>query len=178
MEVVLTRFATDTELYFVDNVIQHRRGTPLVVAALYTSVLSRMGVAAQVLTVPNTQQVLIVGASSRGAGGEKRCFVIDVASQGRFRNVPIEQLETTLDTTLEARMGKEHRNTTAKNLLRSVDLCIHVAKRLVFTLAHKDAHRAESSNEEEEEMRASYLNLIVDLTGAVESGADVFKVHV
>ena len=163
----------DLNLYFVDSVVQNRRGTPLVVAALYTAALSRMGMAGQVLIVPHTQQVLIVAASSQGSFGEKRCFVIDVCSGGSFENVPISQLETALfqlSGSFEKDVHNDKRNMTATNLLRSVDLCIHMAKQLVVMLARASAHRAASLDEKEEGVRTSCVNLIFDLTSAVERG--------
>ena len=63
------------------------------------------------------------------------------------------------------------RNLTASNLLRSVDLCINLSQRLVFTLSHLEAHRVEAvESDGNEALRRSFVDLITDLTGAVESG--------
>ena len=175
----------DSDLYFVDKAIETSRGAPLVIGGLYTAALSRMGMAAQVLQVPNTNQVLVIGAASLGNFLEKRCYVIDVASDGAFENVPIAQLENALQTMIQrsnpdARLCNNcERNLTASNLLRSVDLCINLSQRLVFTLSHLEAHRVEAvESDGNEALRRSFVDLITDLTGAVESGdysVDVFE---
>ena len=177
----------DPNLFFVDQVIENTEGTPLVLGALYTAALSRMGMAAQVLIVPHTQQVLVVGAAPRcDLEGERRCLVVDVAQSGKYQNVPITQLENALQNmhphqcldpaaictccTNKEREGRQGRDLAARNLLRSVDLCIHLAKRLVMTLSHSSAHRTSRVDERDEQLRVSCVNLVTDLVGAVESG--------